>query len=448
MNWPQKRIGDYLRESSIETSAPSAERRIRVRLNAEGIEKRPLIAETEGATRYFQRSAGQFIYGKQNLHKGAFGVVPPELDGFESSSDLPAFDVTDGLRPEWLEYFLKQGNFYKSLVGIAKGAATKRIQPEALFAVELPVPPPKVQDEIIKRMDRCALEHTRLEYEITNQQSLLAKLKQAILQEAIQGKLTADWRAAHPDVEPASQLLNRIQAEKARLIAAKKLRPEKPLPKITPAEIPFEIPKGWEWCRLGQAIRLMNGNSFESGDFKKGTGVKCIKITNAGVGEFVETDDTLPLGFDKAYAKYQVFSGDLILALTRPYIATGLKISRCPESYDGALLNQRVAAIRPIDGFLDSDFAFLFLGSDFVLRGYQAEFESKGQQPNLKSEHVTHLRLPLPPLAEQAEIVERVDALMTTCRLLEAEIEQARTHAAHLLQAVLKEAFAPASDGK
>ena len=74
---------------------------------------------------------------------------------------------------------------------------------------------------------------------------------------------------------------------------------------------------------------MMNGNNFESGDFKKGVGVKCIKITNAGVGEFVETDDTLPLGFDKTYAKYQVFSGDLVLALTRPYIATGLKISRC-----------------------------------------------------------------------------------------------------------------------
>jgi type I restriction enzyme S subunit len=53
--------------------------------------------------------------------------------------------------------------------------------------------------------------------------------------------------------------------------------------------------------------------------------------------------------------------------------------------------------------------------------------------------------IPLPPLAEQAAIVERVEALMTTCRALEAEIEHARTHAAHLLQAVLKEAFAPAA---
>jgi len=359
-------------------------------------------------------------------------ILTPKGEYAESIS-LPFYHfVFNGLR----EDIVKQ---------CATGTAKQAINQQNFANYRIPYFEPDEQDRMALRLKAAFASQETLEQEITHQQSLLAKLKQAILQEAIQGKLTADWRAAHPNVEPASQLLHRIQAEKARQIAAKKLRPEKSLPKITPAEIPFEIPRGWEWCRFGQAIRLMNGNSFESGDFKKGTGVKCIKITNAGVGEFVETDDTLPLGFDKTYAKYQVFSGDLILALTRPYIATGLKISRCPESYDGALLNQRVAAIRPIDGILDSDFAFLFLGSDFVLRGYQAEFESKGQQPNLKSEHVTHLRLPLPPLAEQAEIVERVEALLTTCRLLAAEIEHARTHAAHLLQAVLKEAFAPAS---
>ena len=391
---------------------------------------------------------GDFVFSGLNIEKGAAGFNET-ADRLVVSANYSTCGFNDSrVSLDFFKHYMRSENFQRLLkANLKKDYGFTR--PKHLMPLTFLVPSDQEEQErIVSEYEECKETHSKLSAEITNQQSLLAKLKQAILQEAIQGKLTADWRAAHPDVEPASQLLNRIQAEKARLIAAKKLRPEKPLPKITPAEIPFEIPKGWEWCRLGQAIRLMNGNSFESGDFKKGTGVKCIKITNAGVGEFVETDDTLPLGFDKAYAKYQVFSGDLILALTRPYIATGLKISRCPESYDGALLNQRVAAIRPIDGFLDSDFAFLFLGSDFVLRGYQAEFESKGQQPNLKSEHVTHLRLPLPPLAEQAEIVERVDALMTTCRLLEAEIEQARTHAAHLLQAVLKEAFAPASDGK
>ena len=68
-------------------------------------------------------------------------------------------------------------------------------------------------------------------------------------------------------------------------------------------------------------------------------------------------------------------------------------------------------------------------------------FVTRGFQPRLSQENLNRIPIPLPPLAEQAAIVERVEALMTTCRTLEAEIEQSRTHAAHLLQAALKEAF-------
>ena len=441
MNWPQKRIGDYLVESAIEASAPSADRRIRVRLNAEGIEKRPLIAETEGATRYFQRRTGQFIYGKQNLHKGAFGVVPPELDGFESSSDLPAFDVAEGLRPEWLVYFLKQGYFYKLLVSIAKGAATKRIQPEALFAVELPVPGKDVQDEIINRMNRYDLEHSRLEYEITNQQSLLAKLKQAILQEAIQGKLTADWRAAHPEVEPASQLLLRIQAEKARLIADKKLRPEKPLPKITPAEIPFEIPKGWEWCRYGNLCEYVTSGSRGWQQYYADRGALFVRAQNIKTDKLNLDDETFVDLPDRAkVARAQIQHSDILITITGSNLA---KTALIEDYLEEAFVSQHIALTRLVETRLAK-----WLHQTFVTeagpRGQLLGF-SRGDKPGINLPQVRNVLIPLPPLAEQVAIVERVETLMTTCRALEAEIEQSRTHAADLLQAVLKEAFAPAS---
>lgn len=73
------------------------------------------------------------------------------------------------------------------------------------------------------------------------------------------------------------------------------------------------------------------------------------------------------------------------------------------------------------------------------------QFAPATAQKNINLEIINELMLPLPPLAEQAAIVARVEALMTTCRALEEEIEYSRTHAAHLLQAVLKEAFAPAA---
>lgn len=75
--------------------------------------------------------------------------------------------------------------------------------------------------------------------------------------------MTARWRAAHPDVEPASRLLARIRAEKGRLVAAKRLRLEKPLSPIPESEIPFDIPEGWEWCRLG-SIGLPGGGPLNT----------------------------------------------------------------------------------------------------------------------------------------------------------------------------------------
>ncbi|MFN9881616.1 MAG: restriction endonuclease subunit S, partial [Planctomycetota bacterium] len=140
-----------------------------------------------------------------------------------------------------------------------------RVEEDFFLNYEVNLPPYREQRQLIKRITKARVAVAAAQHEITHQQSLLAKLKQGILQEAIQGKLTADWRAAHPDVEPASQLLHRIQAEKARLIAAKKLRKEKPRPKITPAEIPFEIPKGWEWCRLIELSEKTGSGSTPSG---------------------------------------------------------------------------------------------------------------------------------------------------------------------------------------
>jgi type I restriction enzyme S subunit len=437
------RIGDFLTESNIETPLPSAERRIRVKLNAEGIEKRPLLSETEGATRYYTRKVGQFIYGKQNLHKGAFGVIHREIDGFESSSDLPAFDVGPGLRPEWLDYFLKQGCFYKSLTTIARGAATKRIQPRDFLALPLPVPSLEVQDKLIHRMATASDKCSEISAEIARQETLLGQLKQAILQEAIEGKLTAGWRAAHPQTEPASALLRRIQAEKARLIAAKQLRPEKPLPKIQEAEFPFAIPAGWEWCRLGDTIeeKPRNGISLKPVDYE--TNAKTLKLSATSSGTF-DGSQTKFLDLNVEPDSYLwLRDGDILIQR-----ANSLELVGTAAVYRGAdsefIYPDLMMKCRAV--FAESTDYLHHVLSTKITRDY---FKGKasgsaGNMPKVNQDTVTNTPIPLPPLAEQAAIVERVEELMVRCRGLEAEIEQARAHAAHLLQAVLREAFAPA----
>ncbi|WP_425056872.1 restriction endonuclease subunit S [Pseudomonas abyssi] len=268
-------------------------------------------------------------------------------------------------------------------------------------------------------------------------ESSIDALKQTLLQLAVMGKLVPQ----DPSDEPASELLKRIAGKKALLMADGKIRRQKALAKISDDEKLFELPAEWTWARLEDISHVFSGNAFKSEDFQEDSGAKVIKITNAGVGEFIRTNDYLPAGYEYEYASFRVLKGDLILALTRPYISTGLKISRCPAEYDGALLNQRVSAIR-FSCEMSNEFGFLFLKSPIVLAIYQERFGNSGLQPNLKMADVTSLVIPIPPAAEQHRIVAKVDQLMALCDQLKNRLTQARQLHEQLANTLVEQAVA------
>jgi type I restriction enzyme S subunit len=148
-DWKLIPIREIITESRINPELDDPSKRISVKLHCEGVEKRSERATDQaGATRYYKRLAGQFIYGKQNLHKGAVGIVPEELDGFCSSQDIPAFDITPSVDPNWFLHLFRQRNFYESLENIATGTGSKRIQPSELGEKEIAVPPLPEQKKI------------------------------------------------------------------------------------------------------------------------------------------------------------------------------------------------------------------------------------------------------------------------------------------------------------
>ena len=244
------------------------------------------------------------------------------------------------------------------------------------------------------------------------------QLKQTILQLAVMGKLVKQ----DPNDEPASVLLKKIVKEKERLIEEGKIRKQAILSEIKDNEKLFVLPESWEWCRLGVITEIIAGMSFKSDDFNTNAGTKCIKITNAGVGEFIETNDYLPESFSTKYSDYLIKEGDLILALTRPYISDGLKISNCPTSYNNSLLNQRVAAIRLMTLALSHLYVFCFIQSPHVLNFYKSKFYDKSQQPNMKMSDITDLVFALPPLEEQYRIVSKINELFAVCESLKKKI--------------------------
>ena len=323
----------------------------------------------------------------------------------------------------------------------------KRVEEDFFLAFELNLPPLPQQRHLITKINKARSSIAIANREITHQETLLAKLKQAVLQEAIQGKLTADWRDANPDVEPTSQLLRRIQTEKARLIAKQKIRKEKPLPTIIPEGVPFEIPKGWEWCRFGEVIRLYEaGRSFKCKD-REVTGREwgVIKTSAVTSGRFVERENKFYRDDRPNNTSTQVNVGDLIFCRASGSKGLAGKCAIVRECRRNLLLSDKTIRVRLMNNVSQE---FIALHNDSAHA--KAYLENLGTGKSTSMNNVTRAELfrkpiPLPPLAEQAAIVERVEALMTTCQALEAEIEQSRSRAAQLLQAVLKEAFNPAS---
>jgi type I restriction enzyme S subunit len=106
---------------------------------------------------------------------------------------------------------------------------------------------------------------------LSNQLSQLENLNQAILQEAVQGKLVKQ----NPNDEPANELLKRIKTEKTK--SGKK---EKPLPPIKAVEIPFEIPESWVWCRLGDVTLSMTNGIYKHDKFYNENGIGCLRMYN------------------------------------------------------------------------------------------------------------------------------------------------------------------------
>lgn len=155
------------------------DRLLTVKLHMKGVSKNENTETlTLGATNYFSRKKGQFIYGKQNLFNGAFGLIPDELDGYLSSADVPALDINaQKLNSTFLLHYFSRKQFYKKLESLASGSGSKRIHESTLLNVEIQLP---VLDEQNKIASFLSAISKRIDVEISRY-NLLVKQKKFLL---------------------------------------------------------------------------------------------------------------------------------------------------------------------------------------------------------------------------------------------------------------------------
>lgn len=433
--WKKVKIGEFLTESKVLAEESDAAHRITVRLNCKGVEKRGLKAEKEGATKYYTRYAGQFIYGKQNIHKGAFGIIPPELDGFTSSADLPAFDIDKSkCIPEWIPLCLKVDERYKTLQKEVKGVGSQRLAVNVFLNVEIPLPDVSIQRKILAKVGKKIASIALLDDETEKQKSYAKQLRQNILQEAVEGKLTADWRKQHPIPKgnpdyDAEALFDKIQAEMSEAKSTKKS-----LAPISKDEIPFEIPTGWKWVRLGEICEgFMYGTSAKSLPFGKCPVLRMGNIQNGKIDweKLVYTNN------DEEIEKYLLKQYDLLFNRTNSREMVGK--TAIFESTQKTIYAGYLVRFRPINS--NPYFVNIVLNSK-THREWCNEVKTDALgQSNINAEKLKNFVAPLPPLAEQKEIVSRVEQYLQTITLLETQIATRETTTKQLMQSILKDAF-------
>ena len=230
------------------------------------------------------------------------------------------------------------------------------------------------------------------------------KLRQKILDLAIHGKLVPQ----DPNDEPASVLLERIKAEKERLIKEGKIKGSKKSAKTsdTPhyGNVPFEVPDSWEWCKLGTVNEIARGGSprpIKDYLTNDASGINWIKIGDTTKdGKYIDSvkERIRPEGVKKSR---MVHKGDFLLtnsmSFGRPYI---LNVDGC--IHDGWLV------ISPIGEAYMSDFLYYLLSSSFAFEQF-TNVASGGVVTNLNSDKVADTKFPLPPLAEQKRIVVEIE---------------------------------------
>jgi type I restriction enzyme, S subunit len=364
-----------------------------------------------------------------------------------------------------------QNKIWTQQVGMSREGLSKKV----LELFEIPIPPLDEQRRIVAKIDqlmaRCdELEKLRVERDrkkitvhtaalnrlltapdndtftkswqfITQHFSELyavkenvVELRKAILQLAVMGKL-APQKSNNPQV---GELLKEIEAQKQKLIKQKKIKQSESLREVMPQEKPFELPKSWQWVRLGDIVL-----SADSGwspqclrEPRAGDEWGVLKVSAVSWGNF-NPDENKALPRDKdPRPECEVKVGDFLLsrANTEELVARSVVVTQTPHKL---MMSDKLVRLTFSDR-VDKFFVNIANGT-YYARAYYISNASgtSSSMKNISRDTISRLPIPLPPLEEQRRIVAKVNQLMSLCDSLEQKIEESTSRQAALLNVVM-----------
>lgn len=391
---------------------------------------------------------GHIVYSLVRPYLNNIAIVEEDLENLIGST---GFAVFRGIfvNNRYLKLLLLSPYIRDRYLEMLSGFNSPSISQEQFVLTPLPLPPVSEQDAIVRFLEdletnsikenevyfnreverkivaqhKLQLTSSNISTELTHQLSLVQKLRQQLLQEAVQGKLVPQ----DPSDEPAGILLQKIKAEKERLMKEKKIKKDKNLPEIKAEEIPFEIPEGWVWCRFNDSA-IIESNLVSPFKFPNLPHVAPDNIEKNS-GKLLTTKTVLE---DKVQsANHHFYAGQLIYSKVRPKLNKVAKVD-----FEG-LCSADMYPLRPL---INIGFLQYCMLSEYFLTQVD-KFDNRVKMPKINQNQLSQIPIPLPPLAEQHRIVQKLEQLLQVCDALQASIQESRGYNEQLLQQVLREAL-------
>ncbi|MCM3024643.1 restriction endonuclease subunit S [Heyndrickxia ginsengihumi] len=299
-------------------------------------------------------------------------------------------------------YFIMSKQFQNQLLENKTGTTVYGIKAEKLKKILIPIPPLEEQKRIVAKIDKLFALIDELECDKNDLFKIIMDTKNKVLQLAIQGKIVEQ----NEQCEPASVLLEKIQNEKEQLIKNKIMKKTKPLPAIQENEIPYELPTGWSWVRLGEIIELLSGRDLTREDYND---------NNIGIPYIMGASNIIngTLKIERWTENPTVIGKKNDLLISVKGTVGKLVIQDLEEVH----LSRQIMGLRTFYG-IDVKYLMYFMQNHVK---YLQE-SAKGFIPGISREDILLSIFPLPPYEEQKRIVSKAENLFSIINEIEGDL--------------------------
>lgn len=315
------------------------------------------------------------------------------------------------------EYLFRvfESSYFQTLAWDSSSATTINILNKGRWNnLLLPLPPLAEQNRIVTKIEEIFAVIDQIGTKKEEALSIIRSMRQTALQDAIMGVLVEQ----EDTDEPASVLYEKIQAKNEQLVKEQKLKKDKSFPEINAEEVPFEIPESWKWVKMGSLAKKVHygytASATENGN------VKMLRITDIQGGRV--NWDSVPYCEieENIIEQYKLNDNDIVIARTGGTVGKSFKINK-DTTTDSVFASYLIRIVLTESD--SANYIAYFLNSPYYWEQIGINAQGTGQ-PNVNATQLSNLILPLPPLAEQERIVEKLNEIMGICDQMESILNE------------------------